>query len=360
MTQPSIAELREAIRQADRELVALLDRRARISVEVGKRKEVLGQEVYDPAQEARIHEYVAGISEGLLPERSLRAIFREILSASRALQAPVTVAYLGPEATFSHMAAALHFGAGARLLPSSSISAVFAEVEQGRARWGIVPVENSLEGPVNVTRDRLIATPLAIRAETYLKISQCLLAREDGLEGIAKVYSHPQPLAQCREWLERHLPGCALIDTESTAAAARLAAESEGAAAIGSRLAADVYDLRVLAESIEDHPLNTTRFIVMGEGESEATGRDKTSILFGTAHAPGSLYRALGPFAERGVNLMKIESHPVRERLWEYLFFVDFAGHAKDGKIRQCLEALERQVAFLKVLGSYPQGEEMR
>lgn len=180
------------------------------------------------------------------------------------------------------------------------------------------------------------------------------------MKGITKVYSHPQALAQCQGWLQRHLSQCVLVDTESTATAARMASEESGRAAIGSRLAADVYGLNIVAEGIEDHPLNTTRFIVVGEGESDATGRDKTSILFGTAHAPGALHRALEPFASREVNLMKIESHPVRERLWEYLFFVDFTGHVKDGKIRQCLDGLRKSTTFLKILGSYPQGEEGR
>ena len=359
MKTATLAELREAIRQTDREIVSLLDRRARISVDIGKLKEEKGWEVYDPSQEARIYEYAAGISTGLLPERSLRFIFREIISASRALQRPVTVAYLGPEASFSHMAAETHFGGSTRFCPTASIAAVFEEVERGTANLGIVPVENSLEGSVNVTLDKLISTPLTIRAEVYLRISQCLLSKADGIEKITKIYSLPLVLAQCQGWLRRNLPHCAFIDTESTSAAARIVSEIGDGAAIGSRLAADTYHLNILAEGIEDHPLNTTRFIVVGEGESDVTGRDKTSILFATAHTPGALHRALEPFASREVNLMKIESHPVRERLWEYLFFVDFAGHVKDGKIRQCLEGLRKSATFLKVLGSYPQGEEM-
>ena len=358
MKEATLAELREAIRQTDRELVNLLDKRARISVDIGKLKEEQGWEVYDPSQEARIYEYVAGISAGLLPERSLRSIFREIISTSRALQRPVTVAYLGPAASFSHMAAESHFGRGTDFCPAISISAVFDEVEQNRVNWGIVPIENSLEGSINITLDRLIATPLAIRAEVYLKISQCLLSKMDGIGKITKIYSIPQALAQCQGWLRRNLPHCTLVDTESTSAAARIVSEGSDGAAIGSRLAADVYGLNVVAEGIEDHPLNTTRFIVIGEGESDVTGRDKTSILFRTAHAPGALHKALEPFASREVNLMKIESHPVRERLWEYLFFVDFAGHVKDGKIRQCLEGLRKSTTFLKIMGSYPQGEE--
>ena len=360
MTEATLAELREAIRQTDRELVSLLERRARISLQIGTLKKELGRDVYDPAQEARIFAYVAGVSQGVLSEAALRAIYREIISASRALQRSLTVSYLGPEASFSHLAAVRHFGAGASFAPAVAIATVFAEVEQGRAHLGIVPVENSLEGAVNVTLDGLIATPLSIRQEVYLRISQCLLAEKPELEGIDRVYSHPQALAQCREWLHHHLPGARLVEVESTATAARMVSQGGGGAAIGSRLAADVYGLAVIAEGIEDHRLNTTRFIVIGTGESDPTGQDKTSIIFGAAHLPGSLHHALAPFAERGVNLVKIQSHPVRERLWEYLFFVDFAGHVKDGKIRQCLEGLQQRATFVKVLGSYPQGEELR
>lgn len=357
MTEISLEHLRGELKKTDREIVRLLNERAALSIKVGRIKESRGLDVYDAAQEAKIFEYLKEINGGSLPEEYLKIIFKEILSASRALQKSVTVACLGPEASFCHLAAQSHFGKSTRHVPEASVFSVFEAVEKENVQWGVVPVENSLEGSVNLTLDRLIVTPLKICAEIYLRISHCLLSSDERMDDITRVYSHPQALAQCQGWLRRHLSRSRLIEVESTAAAALMVQKETGSAAIGSRLAATTYHLNILSEGIEDHPSNTTRFLVIGKAHSGPTGRDKMSILFGTPHNPGALYHALKPFAERQINLMKIESYPVKERLWEYLFFVDFKGHMEEEKIKGCMEDLREATTFLKILGSYPEAE---
>lgn len=354
MTEARLKELRNSIKETDREIVRLLNRRAAISIEIGRIKAELGMEFYDPSQENRIYENIMTANGSDIPPKSLRAVFREIISASRALQSPVTVAYLGPEASFTHLAAQSHFGTSSQFLSQPSIFDVFAEVEKEKVKWGVVPAENSLEGSVNLTLDRLISTPLKIRAEIFVRISHNLLTRHERFEDIETVYSHSQALAQCLTWLRANLSRAAIVEMRSTAAAAqRVVAEGKGAA-IGSKSAASLYGLNILAEGIEDNASNTTRFLVMGKGEGRPSGNDKTSLLFATPHTPGSLYSALQPFAERRINMMKIESYPVKDRPWEYLFFVDVAGHEKDEEIGRCLSELERKTTFFKILGSYP------
>jgi len=362
MSQDILQEFRAKIENTDREIVRLLNERAALSVEIGKTKRAEGREVYDPARESVVYRHLETLNDGILSEAALRGIFREILSASRFLQTPTTVAFLGPEASFSHQAALAHFGGGIAAMPTVTIREVFDEVERGRGRWGIVPVENSAEGSVKTTLDRLISTPLSIRAEVFLRVRHCLLAGADDLDAVCKVYSHPQALAQCQVWLRTHLPGVSLVEVDSTAGAARRVRDDRRAAAVASGLAAETYGLKLLAEGIEDNPANTTRFLVIGSKAGKTggapTGRDKTSILFGTPHVPGALQRALTPFAEAEINLMRIESFPMRDRIWEYLFFADFAGHVAEEKTRKCLAELEDRTAFIKVLGSYPRGEE--
>ncbi len=352
-----LAGLRDALRKKDIEIVKLLNERARISVEVGDVKNSAGRDVYDPSQESRVFGHLMEINNGPLPDAALRNIFAEILSSSRALQGPTRVAYLGPEASFTHLTALAHFGKGAAFAPAASIPEVFTAVEGEKAGWGVVPVENSLEGSVKQTLDRLVSTPLSIRAEVLTKISHTLLSTCETIEDVKRIYSHPQALAQCQGWLRTHLPGGTLLEVESTAGAARRVLEDREGAAIGSALAAGAYGLKVLAAGIEDHPLNTTRFLVIGRGRSEATGRDKTSIVFGTPHVPGALHLALEPLAREKLNMMRIESYPLRDRMWEYLFFVDLAGHADEAKTAGCLKEMEKLTTFIKVLGSYPRGD---
>ncbi|MGA3208925.1 MAG: prephenate dehydratase [Syntrophales bacterium] len=360
MRLSSLDCLRRDLKETDGKIVKLLNERALLSAKIGRAKAEKGLDVFDASQESKLFEYLAKVNEGALPEKYLKAIFREIISASRALQKPVTVAFLGPHATFSHLAAQSYFGTSTGFIPQASIFNVFDEIEKGKVQWGVVPVDNSLEGSVNLTLDRLILTPLKIQGEVFLRISHCLLAPGRRMDRIKRVYSVPQVLAQCQGWLRTNLPRCALAETESTAAAARIVREDKDGAAIGSYLAAATYGLNILSERIEDNPSNTTRFLVIGEGENKMTGTDKTSIIFGARHVPGALYHALEPFVLRRINLMKIESYPVKERLWEYLFFVDFSGHADDPEIKRCLKAVRRKTNFLKILGSYPRGEETR
>lgn len=359
MSEDRIQKLRDRIGEKDRRIIRLLNERSALSLAIGRVKHAAGRPVYDPARESRVYRQLEEINEGPLPAAALADIFREVLSASRALQAAPAVSYLGPEASFSHAAALAHFGKGAELLPAATIGEVFDAAERDPGRLGIVPIENSTEGSVKSTLDRLIATPLALQAEIFVRIRLALLSPRGRRKGPARVYSHPQALAQCRQWLRANLPQCRLIEVDSTAAAAEKAlADPEGAAAVGSHAAASRYGLRIVADGIEDHPLNTTRFVVIGRGKPEPTGRDKTSVIFGTAHAPGALHRALAPFSRARVNLTRIESYPVRDRMWEYLFFMDFTGHAGEDGVHACLRQLEKRTAFVKVLGSYPRGED--
>lgn len=357
MKQPELDDLRQKIKDKDCEIIRLLNERARISIGIGEVKGRAGIRAYDPAREAEVYSYLQKHNCGPLPQRAIQAIYREIISASRDLQKPTAIAFLGPQASFSHLAASLHFGESCSLLPQSGIARVFDEVEKASADWGVVPVENSLEGSVNVTLDRLILTPLKIRAEIYLRVSQNLISSAKSMKGIKKIYSHPQALAQCQSWLRTNLPDCAQGEMESTAAAVQIVRGKKAEAAIGSSLAARFYGLNILAEGIEDNPSNITRFLVIGQGDGQATGNDKTSLIFATKDSPGSLHRALSSFAGRKINLSKIESHPVKERLWEYLFFVDVIGHIKDRAIKKCLEELVAKTTYLKMLGSYPRAE---
>lgn len=350
-------KLRDAMKAKDQEIVRLLHERAELSVEMGRLKTKAGLSIYDPAQESKVFSRIDEMNKGLLPPRSLKKIFTEILSASRALQEPLTVAYLGPEASFTHMAAMAQFGDSTRYVPQATILDVFDQVERSRVNYGVVPVENSLEGIVKMTQDRLISTSVHILAETYLPIEHVLMSVSSTREGIGKIYSHPQALAQCQGWIRTNLPRCSTHEVESTALAARMVQTDAAAAAIGGRHAAETYGLNIIDEGVEDSSSNITRFLVIGEGKNSPTGRDKTSIIFGTRHDPGALHRALQPFAEKGINLQKIVSHPIRERVWEYLFFVDFSGHRDDRAIGECLQTLRKGCTFIKILGSYPVAE---
>ncbi len=358
MTTGKLEVLREKIKEKDKDLVRLLNERARISVQIGKVKGEGGIQVYDPSQEARVHNYLQELNSGPLSQKALTTIFREIISSSRELQKPMTIAFLGPEASFSHLAARLHFGESSRFFPQTGISRVFDEVEKGSIDWGLVPVENSLEGSVNVTLDRLITTSLKIRAEIYLRISQCLIASAKNMKDIKKIYSHPQALSQCQVWLRTNFPNCVLSEVESTAAAVQMVKGKKNEAAIGSSLAGKIYGVDLLAEGIEDNASNMTRFLVIGRKESKVTGDDKTSLIFATPHSPGSLHSALSSFARRKINLAKIESHPVKDKLWEYSFFVDMIGHITDDHVKSCLKELKKKTTFLKILGSYPRSED--
>lgn len=347
-------EWRVRIDDLDRQLLKLLNQRAAIALEVGRVKREAGRPLFVPEREQAILEGLLQLNDGPLPAEAVRAVWREIFSASRTLQRPFRVAYLGPVATFTHLAALEHFGASAEYVPLRGIPEVFAEVEHEWADVGVVPVENSTEGAVNHTLDRLIDSELLIEGEVRVTIHHYLLSRAGDLSEVKQVFSHPQALAQCREWLDRNLPHAQMAEVTSTTVAAERALEDPTAAAIASELAGQLYRLPTLGERIEDFAQNVTRFLIIGRRAIGPTGRDKTSILLSIKDEIGALHRILEPVAAARLNLTKIESRPTRRRPWEYVFFVDFEGHRADAVVQGALEALRERCLFLKVLGSYP------
>lgn len=349
-----LEELRNEIDVIDAEIVNSLNRRATLASDIGRMKAGGDSEFHVPSREREVYERVARLNMGPLPEEAVRGIFREIMSACLALESPLKVAYLGPKATFSHLATMQQFGFSAKLEPQKSIPAVFEEVEKGKAQYGVVPVENSTEGVITHTLDMFVDSNLQITAEIILDIHHDLLSRTGRMEDIRKVYSHPQPIAQCRRWLEENLPNAPLVDVASTAVAAQIVSEDYTSAAIASELAASLYDLKVVRSRIEDQVNNVTRFLVISRKTGEPTGNDKTSIMFSVKDEPGILYRMLEPFARHGVNLSKIESRPVKTKAWEYIFFLDMAGHLSEQPVSDAIEELRPFCQFLKILGSYP------
>lgn len=356
-SQQSLEQLRSKIDGIDADLVELLNQRAQVAAEVGRLKASQDRDFHVPSRERQVYERVAAINQGPLPAEALRGIFREIMSACLSLESPMQVTFLGPLATFTHVAAQHQFGMSAQLVPQKSIPMVFEEVEKGKALYGVVPVENSTEGMVSHTLDMFVESDLKITAEVLLEVSHDLLSRTGRIEDVRKVYSHPQALAQCRHWLEENLPNVPLVDVASTALAAQIVAEDISAAAIAGFAAAEHYGLKVARSRIEDQVNNFTRFIVVSRKMAEPSGNDKTSILFSVKDEPGILYRMLEPFASRGVNLSKIESRPVKTKAWEYIFFLDMAGHVSEGKVGEAIEELRRYCQFLKILGSYPRAK---
>lgn len=350
----TIESLRKRIDVLDDRMLRLLERRAEAARAIGREKARGGGRVYVPSREKRILERLVR-QRGSLPAPVVRAVFREVISACRGLEQGLRVSYLGPEATFSHMAARLQFGAGATFVPAASISAVFEDVERERCDYGLVPIENSTDGTVTDTLDRFLETELRIAAEVRLEVSHCVLARHGDLGRIRRVLSHPQGLAQCRRWIATHLPRATLHETASTARAAEEAARDPGTAAIASRLAADVHGLTVLAENVQDFAFNVTRFVVIGREDSgRPSGDDKTSLVFSVRDEVGILHKMLDSFAKNGLNLTRIESRPLKGKPWEYVFFLDLLGHRKERRVARALDALGKRCRMLKVLGSYP------
>jgi chorismate mutase/prephenate dehydratase len=349
-----LPELRQAIDALDDNLLELLNERARLVKAVGALKAQLKQPFYVPERERQILERLQAANSGPFPTEALRPVFSEIISACLSLEHALRVAFFGPEATFTHMAARTRFGLSARYVPAATVAGVFAEVEKGTADLGVVPIENSTEGVVNSTLDVLIDSELSITAEIATNVSHCLLTRAGTLDGIQKIYSHPQALAQCRGWLSANLPNVAQIEVASTALAARLTRDDPVAAAVASELAGQLYDLKVARKKIEDEVRNVTRFLVVGREAPPPTGRDKTSILFSLKDAAGVLYKVLQPLADAGLNLSRIESRPSRKKLWDYVFFIDVDGHAEEPAVKDAIAALRASCEFVKVLGSYP------
>ena len=353
-----ITGLREAIDGIDEKILDLINERLSLCERIGRIKERQGDAVLDSSRERQILEKLSERNEGLLQQKVLRHIFSEIIAASREIQRPELVSYLGPEATFTHIASLKKFGRAVTLNSQTSIEDVFSDVEKGVCKYGVVPIENSSEGAVNHSLDMLFGSDLKICAEIYLPISHDLCSKTGALDGIAEVYSHPQAFAQCRKWLRKHLPASRLIECNSTALAAKEALGKPGSAVIASRVAAEMYDLRVVAPRIEDIAKNTTRFLVIGRDEIPPSGKDKTSVMFVTAHIPGALYKSLEPLAKTEINMLKVESRPIKYENWNYCFFVDVEGHIEDPEISEAVKEMKSICQFLKWLGSYPREQD--
>jgi chorismate mutase / prephenate dehydratase len=347
--------LRDRIDAVDQEIVRLLDRRARMARRIGEVKQEKGLEAYAPARERAVLDRVASLSGGDFPKRGLEVVFREIISSSISLEARLKIAYLGPENTFTHEAALRSFGTSVELVPQPTVADVFARVERGEAEYGIVPVENSMEGAVTHTLDELMNSPLKVCGEVYLPIAQNVISKEPSLKNVETVFSHPMALAQATTWLRRELPAARLEEVESTAEAARRASGEEGAAAVGSVLAAEAHGLNVLARNVQEARTNATRFIVLGRNWAARTGKDKTSVVFSVKDRPGVLRDALSAFAEEGINLTRIESRPSRKRAWTYVFFADLQGHPDEERVKRALEALEEHCPYVALIGAYPE-----
>jgi len=352
---PELERLRRAIDGVDREILDKLNERARLVLEVGRRKQSQSAPVYAAARERDIVERLRSENPGPFPDAALPAVFREIISGTRSLERVVRVAFLGPEGSFAHLAARQQFGELAELIPVGAIGEVYGAVERGRADLGVVPVENTTEGVVTESLDRCVESEATICAEIVLRVSQCLMSRSGRLADVRRVASHAQGLAQCREWLSRRLPGAARMETPSTAAAAEWAAREGDVAALGSEIAAEVHSLEIIERAVEDRRDNTTRFLVIGERPPAQSGRDMTSVVFTLSKSEaGALHRLLDPFARHGVNLASIQSRPLKGRPWEYLFFVDVEGHVAEEAVRNALAEAAGRANSHKVLGSFP------
>ena len=348
-----LQKLRNRIDEIDQKLIQLLNDRIKAAREIGELKKIKADGAYVPAREKQVLDGVKAMNEGAISNDSLHAIYREIMSASLAVERHTKVAYLGPCATFTHHAARSRFGASVEYVACESVADVFTTVEKGNADYGVVPIENSIQGPEAPTLDCFVDTSLKICAEIVFPVSQCLLSSSERKK-IKRLYSHPQAFAQCRRWLRTEMPGAKQVVTSSTAKAAELAGQEKDAGAIASALAAEIYDLQVLADNIQDESGNETRFMIVGKAYGEPTGDDKTSIIFSVKHQAGSLYSALEAFRQFELNMTKIESRPLKSRAWEYCFFIDFEGHAADDAVAKALEGLSKHCTFVTVLGSYP------
>ncbi|MDF1580142.1 MAG: prephenate dehydratase [Desulfuromonadales bacterium] len=349
----NLDDLRQHIDKLDDEILDLLNQRAQVAIEVGKTKSGEQCEYFVPSRETAIFDRLTATNKGPFPTAAIPRVFREIISASLSLEQPLKVAFLGPQATFTHVAAMRQFGMSAQLVALKSIPSVFEEVERDRAKYGVVPVENSNEGVVSHTLDMFVASELKVIAEVLLEISHDLLSAAGELSDIRKVISHPQALGQCRSWLDENLPDATLVDVGSTARAAQMVVDDPAAAAIASEMAASLYGLKVVKKKIEDNPHNFTRFLVIGKNTPDPSGKDKTSIMFSIKDEPGILFRMLEPFSKRNINLSKIESRPMKSKAWEYVFYLDMEGHIQEANVAAAIEDLRGYCQFLKILGSY-------
>lgn len=351
----TLTDIRRKIDVLDARLVKLICARAKIAQQVGKIKN--GASAYRPEREAQVLRRVCALNKGPMPSAGLRRIYAEIMSACRALEDMIAVAYLGPQGTYSQEAAIRHFGGSIETRSCTTIDDVFKQVEAGASGYGVVPVENSSEGAIGRTLDLLLTTPAKVCGEIMLPVRQCLMSKAKDRATIRKVYSHTQSLAQCQHWLTRNLPGAERIAVVSNAEAALLAARDAKSAAIASKTAAEIYKLNLLSRNIQDEARNTTRFLVLSREAVAPSGRDKTSLILSTRNVPGAIHDLLTPLAKNGVSMTRLESRPARGvhgGLWEYVFYIDIEGHARDVSVAQALAEIERKASFVKNLGSYP------
>ncbi|MDD5437197.1 MAG: prephenate dehydratase [Candidatus Omnitrophica bacterium] len=350
-----INKLRKTVDSIDSQVVKLLNKRAEVILGIGKLKAKTKGSIYVPEREKEVYKKLTGRNAGPLSNDSLKAIFREIMSSSFELERPLVIAYLGPECTFTHLASIKKFGSSVTYKACETITDIFSEVEKGMADYGVVPIENSIEGAVNHTLDMFIDSPLRICSEIYLEIMHSLLSGRQGKDKIKRVYSKAEVFGQCRLWLESNLPRVELVEVSSTAKAAAIAAREKGpSGCIAGELAAEKYGLRILQRSIQDSSHNVTRFLVVGKYDAKPTGADKTSIMFSVKDKSGALHDMLVPFKKYKINMTKIESRPSKVRAWEYYFFVDLEGHTKNPRVKKAMDELDAQASFVKILGSYP------
>ena len=349
----SIPEHREAIDKLDAKIVRLLNDRTRHVLAIGDIKTKAGQEIYAPHRERTVFERVCTHNDGPITNEQLRAIYREIMSSALALEKTMTIAYFGPEATFTHQAAIKRFGSSLKYSAQRTIPDVFNEVAKRAADYGVVPVENSTEGVVTHTLDMFVDSELKVVSQIVLRVQQCLMSNSPQSK-IRKLYVHPQSLAQCRGWIQAHMPNAEIVETSSNARSAELAASEKYSAAIAGALAAEKYGLNLLAEDIQDNAANATRFLVLGRQCSPLTGNDRTSLMISVADKAGALHEAIAAFRKHKINLTKIESRPSKRKAWEYFFFIDCIGHYQDPKVAKAIKLLGEHCNFVKILGSYP------
>jgi chorismate mutase/prephenate dehydratase len=352
----NIPEHRKAIDRLDAHVVKLLNERTKHVLAIGEIKRKAGEEIYAPHRERAVLHRVRKVNEGPMTNESLDAIYREIMSSALSLEKSLAIAYLGPEATFTHQAAIRRFGSSLRYSPQKSIADVFAEVSKHRADYGVVPVENTTEGVVTHTLDMFMDSDLKIVAQIILPVQQCLLSNSRRSQ-IKKLFAHPQSLAQCRGWIQNNLPRVEILETSSNARSAELAAKERNTGAVAGLLAAEKYGLSVLEQDIQDNAANATRFLVLGRQCSPPTGNDRTSLMVSIMDKVGALHHALATFRRSRINLTKIESRPSKRKAWEYFFFIDCDGHQLDRKVAKTIGLLEQECSFVKVLGSYPKAE---
>lgn len=353
-----LTPVRDGIDKIDNTILELLKERLSLAKTIGKLKNDGKRAKWDPLRERQIYERLGKLNNGEFPKDALHSIFHEIITTCRLSQQKIAVSYLGPEATFTHLAGVKYFGHSATYSPMESIADVFSEVEKGRTQYGIVPVENSIEGAVFSTLDSFMKFRTKVCGEVRMEITHNLVCKSGNIADIQTVASHTQPLAQCREWLRKHLPSCPTLPVFSTGAAAQMAANNPNIGAIASSLAITTYELQVVVKGIEDYRGNTTRFLVIGKESPSPSGDDRTSLLLGIKERPGALNEILSVIARAGINLAKIESRPIKGKQWKYLFFLDLMGHINEPNIKDCCKTLGALCSYFEWLGSYPVADE--